>query len=565
MDLYQTLPVIHPSLPPLRLVNHRTLEHVGACPFCGGDQRSDRFHVWMQPGHERFWCRACDAKGPLTKLLGEQIRPRVAPPRPQQTHALAQPNPAHTDRYRQIYAAIALWAHALLLDAANPEPLAYIRARGFGDDAIGHALLGVTLRDPQAIPELLRRELPDLLPDAEAAGVLVRDYADQLSAHPNLCGVLLFPYFAGGQVVDLRTRFFPDKGYRSLPGGYAERGALFPFGWDSLDDSDTVILTEGEFKALAVTQAYRAGRLRVPALAHPGLSYIRDDWAAQLLARGVRTVILAYDSALRPVKDGVLQLAPEETWSMRHGQRLQDAGLAVRVLRLPLAPGETKADLDAFILAHGSARLQHLIDTAPTLDAYQRSLPRSLRTAAKLTLPNPYPTRRARPRRLAPVTPQPAAPPTSLEETRATITTLVQNHATNGQGFLILAHAPGVGKGHNTTEGLRAFLQSHPEPGQIVWTAPRKDQLHDQQGLSLIPLYGRNGGNCPRVALAQALAAKGYPVLPSLCQRRCPLVDHCAYLRQFGVEADRFAAQQLLLATGWWQEAGVLVMDEFAP
>jgi hypothetical protein len=566
MDPHQTLPTISPTLPPLRIVNRRTLEHVGSCPFCGGDpQRSDRFHVWMEPGHQRFWCRACDAKGPLKKLLGEEIRPRSATPRRPQTHAIAQPNPAHSDRYRQIYATIALWAHGLLRDAANPEPLAYLRGRGFADEAIGHALLGVTLRDPLAIPDLLRRDCPELLPAAEAAGVLTRDYAGQLRAHPNLCGALLFPYLAGAEVVDLRTRSFPGKGYKSLPGGYAERGAVFPFGWDSLDDSDTIILTEGEFKALAVTQAYRDNRLSAPALAHPGLSYIREEWAAQLLARGVRTVILAYDSGPRPVKDGVLQLAPEEAWTIRHGQRLQGAGLTVRVLRLPLAPGETKADLDAFILAHGSARLQHLIDTAPDLDTYQRSLPRSLRAAAKLPLPTSYPTRRARPRRLAPHAPQPAAPPTSLEQTRAQIADLVQAHATDGQGFLVLAHAPGVGKGHNTTAGLRAFLQSHPTPGQIVWTAPRKDQLHDQQGLALIPLYGRNAGNCAQLAKTQALAARDYPVLLTFCRRRCTHVDHCAYLRQYNIEADRFAAQPLLLATNWWQEAGVLVMDEFSP
>jgi hypothetical protein len=566
VDPYQTIPTIHPSLPPLRLVNRRTLEHTGPCPFCGGDPyRSDRFHVWMEPGHERYWCRACDAKGPLKKLLGAEIRPPMAAPRQQKHRPIAHANPTHVAHYRQLYATIALWAHALLRDAANPEPLAYLRARGFAGEAIGHALLGVTLRDPQAIPDLLRRDCPDLLPYAEAAGVVIHTH-DGLQSHPNLRGALLFPYIADGDIVDLRTRSFPGKGYTSLPGGYAERGAVFPFGWDSLDNSDTVILTEGEFKALAVTQAYQEGRLSVPALAHPGLSYIREAWAAMLLARGVRTVVLAYDSGPRPVKDGVLQLAPEETWSVRHGQRLAAAGLEVRVLRLPLAPGETKADLDAFILAHGPARLQHLIDTAPDLDTYQRALPRSLRAAANLPLPNPYPTRRARPRRLVSATPRPAAPPpTNLEQTRTQIADLVQAHATSGQGFLVLAHAPGVGKGHNTTEGLRAFLQSHPAPGQIVWTAPRKEQRHDQHGLDLIPLYGRNYGNCQRLAAAQALAAKNYPVRQALCQRRCTHVDHCAYLRQFGVEADRFAAQPLLLATSWWQEAGVLVMDEFSP
>jgi hypothetical protein len=551
----------------MRLVNRRTAEHVGACPFCGGDHRSDRFHVWMEPGKERFWCRACNAKGPLAKLLGDDTRPRIrlsAPRRPR--HARAAPAAAHQDHYRQIYATIALWAHGLLRDAANPEPLAYLRNRGFGDDAVGHALLGVTLRDPQAIPDLLRRECPNLLPYAEAAGVLARDHSGALRAHPNLCHTLLFPYLAGDQVVDLRSRSFPGKGYTSLPGGYAERGALFPFGWDSLDSSDTVILTEGEIKALAVTQAYRAGRLSVPALAHPGLSYIREEWATQLLARGVRTVILAYDSGPRPIKDGTLQLAPEETWSVRHGWRLATAGLAVRVLRLPLAPGETKADLDAFILAHGTARLQHLIDTAPSLRDYQHALPRPLLQQAKIDLPSSYPTRRARPQRLAvPAPVAAAAPAPDLAATRAQIAQRVHDHASSGQGFLVLAHGPGVGKGHNTTEGLRAFLQSHPAPGQIVWTAPRKDQLHDQRGLHLIPLHGRNADNCQQLAAAQALAAKAYPVRQALCLRRCTHAPYCAYLRQYGVEADRFAAQPLLLATSWWQEAGVLIMDEFSP
>ncbi|NNJ12754.1 hypothetical protein EKD04_020725 [Chloroflexales bacterium ZM16-3] len=558
---------IHPSLPPLRLVNRRTLEHVGACPFCGGDHRSDRFHVWMEPGKERFWCRACDAKGPLKKLLGEEIQPRAIVNRQQTSRPIAQPNPAHIAHYRQIYAMIALWGHTLLLDEANPEPLAYIRQRGITEAMIGHQLLGVTLRDPTAIPDLLRRECPDLLPYAEAAGVLIRDASGDLRAHPNLCGALLFPYLADGEVVDLRARSFPGKGYRSLPGGYSERGATAPFGWDSLDGGDTIILTEGEFKALAVTQAYRADTLSLPALAHPGLSYLREEWAAQLMARGVRTVILAYDSGPRPVKDGALQLAPEETWSIRHGLRLAAAGLDVRVLRLPLDPGQQKADLDAFLLDHHPARLQHLIDSAPSLRDYHRSLPRHLLQQANIDLPGSYPTRRARPQRLEASAARPAAPPpsVSLEQIRAQIAQLVQQHATDGQGFLVLAHAPGVGKGHNTVEGLRAHLRNAESPGQIVWTAPRKQQIHDQTGLDLIPLHGRNDGNCRRLAEAQTLAAKGYPVRQALCERRCPFVDHCPYLRQFGVEADRFAPQPLLLATGWWQEAGVLVMDEFNP
>jgi hypothetical protein len=566
VDPYQTTPAIHPGLPPLRLVNRRTLEHAGPCPFCGGDaHRSDRFRVWLESGKERFWCRACNEKGPLRKLLGEDRPARRVVLRQQHRRRHVDPVPTDAPHYRALYAAIALWAHANLLDLANPDPLAYLHQRGINEDTIARGVLGVTRRDPAALADHLRHEHAELLPYAEAAGVLVRE-GEAFRTHANLCGCLVFPYIANGEVVDLRTRTYPGKGYRSLAGGYESRGATSPFGWDDLGETDTVILTEGEIKALLATQAHLAGRLSAPALAHPGLSYLREEWGAELLNRGVSTVVLAYDSQPRPLKEGILQLAPEEIWSIRHGQALEAAGLNVRLLRLPLAPGETKADLDEFLLEHGPARLQHLLDTAPTLDSYRRSLPRHLLLQAKLPPASTFPLRRARPQRLEQMA---VADNTGeaipLADARAHISDLVRDHALGGQGFLLLAHPPGTGKGHNTVAGLKAYLQIHPEPGQIFWSALRKEQIHDQAGLDLIPLHGRNAGNCRKLGEAQALAANGYSVRETLCMRRCPFVGSCAYLRQFGVEADFFAPQPLLQATGWWQEASVGVLDEFDP
>ena len=554
------------TLPPLRLVNRRTHEHAGPCPFCGGDHRSDRFHVWLEPGNARYWCRQCDAKGPLAALTGDDWKPPALRPRTRRgaSATRADANPAHIAHYRELYTAVALWAYDNLHQEHNPEPLAYLGQRGLDATSIGAALLGYGLHDPQALPTYLRREHPDLLPYAEAAGLLWR--ADgALLTHPNLRGAILVPYLAEGQVVDLRSRTFPGKGYRSLAGGYTERGAVFPFGWDSIDDVATVIITEGEFKALAVTQAYRDGRLSVPALAHPGLSYWRDEWSAALVDRGVRTVILAYDSQPRPQKDGVTQLAPEEIWTVRHGLKLAAAGLDVRVLRLPLDDDQHKDDLDAFLLAEGPAALERLLCATPSLSDYQASLPRPLLQRAKLPSGIDYPSHRARPRRLADEELTTCLPTTTLDYARAAIPARVQQHVEQSQGMLVLAHPPGVGKGHGTTAGLRSYLQAAETPGQIVWTALRKNQLHDQQGLDLIPLSGRNANNCYKISEAQVLARKGYPVLASLCQRRCPHVNHCAYLRQFGIDADRFAPQPLLQATKWWQDAGVIVLDEFDP
>ena len=314
MDPYQTIPVAHPDLPPMRLVNRRTLEHAGPCPFCGGDtQRSDRFRVWLEPGNQRYWCRACNERGPLRKLFGDE-RPalRLASPRLKR-HRVADPIPADAAHYRAIYTAVALWAHANLLDLANPDPLAYLHARGINEDTIGRAVLGVTRRDPMALADYLRREHADLLPYAEAAGVLVRE-GESWRTHPNLCGCLVFPYLADGEVVDLRTRTYPGKGYRSLAGGYTERGATRLFGWDDLGNADTLLITEGEIKALIAFQAYQAGRLSTPALAHPGLSYLREEWGAPGGARRRHR-----DPGLRQPAPPDLRMAPTSSPPRRSG------------------------------------------------------------------------------------------------------------------------------------------------------------------------------------------------------------------------------------------------------
>ena len=554
----------------LRPANRRTQEYSGPCPYCGGDpQHSDRFRVWLEPGQEHFWCRQCNEKGPLSKLIGDarptlsQLAPRTTRPRS------AAPAAAQQAAYRALYSHVALWASLNLHDDANPDPLAYLRQRGLSDATISRSLLGYTLRDPTSLPAYLRQVAPDLLLHAEAAGLLIPSYDGQLRAHPTLCGTLLLPYLAEGEVVDLRTRSFPGKGYRSLAGSYSERGAVFPFGWDSLDGATTIILTEGEIKALATIQAYHDGRLDAPALAHPGLSYLHDTWPALFRDAGVQTVILAYDNQIRPVKDGMPALAPEEIWSLRHGQTLEAAGLEVQVLRLPLGAGEEKADLDAFLLAHGPQRLQHAIDTAPDLRTYWRSLPHGLLDQAKLPVPPAYPLRRARPLRMDEVTPAAphadVAPAQPLDAVRDQIADLARDHAATGTGFLVLAHPPGTGKGHNTAQGLRAYLQEHPTPGQIIWTAQRKEQMRDQTGLPLILLHGRSAANCRMLPEAQALQGNSYSVRLTLCEHRCTYHDHCTYLRQFKQEGDLFAAQPLLLATNWWKQARIVVLDEFSP
>ncbi|EFO82123.1 hypothetical protein OSCT_0046 [Oscillochloris trichoides DG-6] len=552
----------YPGLPPLRLASRARQEYAGACPFCGGNHRSDRFRVWMN--EKRYWCRQCNESGWLDTLTGERGQkslPRVEPSKAQR-HVAPTPNEEHITFYRELYGAVALWAHANLLDECNPEPHAYLHKRGLSDATIGAALLGYTLRDPDSLPNYLRKAHPELIAYGEAAGVLTQRNG-KLQTHPNLCGTLVLPYMAGKEIVDLRTRSFPGKGYRSLPGSYIQRGADRPFGWDETERSDTIILTEGELKALAVTQAYRSGYLGVPAIAQPGLSYLHPEWPALLKKRGVETVILAYDSQPRPSKEGVTHLSPEEVWSIRHGLTLCAAGLRVRVLRLPLAAKADKADLDAFILAHGTSDLDERITTAPSFQEYHASLPHSLLHAAKLPPARNYPIHRARPRPIAVESrPTPKAT-TSLSMAREAIPQIVAEHTSSGKGILCLAHPPGTGKGHGTTAGLQAWRAATPDAGHIGWTGLRKDQHQDQDGLNLIALHGRNEENCHRFREVETLHKKGYPVREALCNQRCPHLGRCDYLHQFRTDADHFAPQPMLLTTTWWQRNAVMVLDEF--
>src|SRR5262249_30750028 len=159
-----------------------------------------------------------------------------------------------------------------------------------------------------------------------------------------LCGALVFPYIAGGEVTDIRLRKIGEgQKTKSLPGAPTDRGAIFPMGWDLLDGrSDAIILTEsGEYKKLIPHPEKHRGSLLLPTIGHPGLSNFRAEWGSLLIERGIKTVYIAYDSQPRTSnKHGLIALTPEEQQTIRVGHQLAAHGLEVRVIRLPLTPGQ---------------------------------------------------------------------------------------------------------------------------------------------------------------------------------------------------------------------------------
>jgi hypothetical protein len=160
-------------LPPLRLVSRAAQEYAGACPFCGGDERhSDRFYVWLLPaGRERYWCRRRNRKGPASELTNErQTRRPSQPPEPRRPRADG-PNrrPEHIPHYRALYTIVTARAEENLHQPWNPEPLAYLRQRGFDLATIRWARLGLLPARPQPLVTYLERHAPRLLSYAEEA------------------------------------------------------------------------------------------------------------------------------------------------------------------------------------------------------------------------------------------------------------------------------------------------------------------------------------------------------------------------------------------------------------
>jgi hypothetical protein len=571
--------IIHDALPPMRLTNPKTGEHVGPCPFCAAGD--NRFHVWTQASDNRpawrFWCRNCGESGLVNVRFGD----RDDKPRAERTESRSRvagkyeqpvPNSQHIPQYRKLYELVMLWAYGWLLDESNPRPLEALAQRGVTATTARREMLGYSLNDTQSLLDHIRETAPDLFPYGEAAGIFVTDDYGVLRTHWNLCGALVFPYIAGGEVTDIRLRKLGEgQKTKSLPSSPTERGAVFPMGWDLLDgESDAILLTEsGEYKTIIPNQEYHGGNLLLPTIGHPGLSNFRPEWTPLLIESGIKTVYMAYDSQpRRSNKQGLIELTPEEKQTIHVGHHLSAHGLEIRIIRLPLKPDQDKEDLDHFVLIHGAQRLQALIDEAPTLYDYHRSLPAGLLKRANLPPPMAYPSRSPRAHPIVAPTARPIEPGDDHDLVHEAIEAVAYQHAIRGQGFLVLAHSPVIGRRH-TAQALERwnsdFARLDGKSHFLTWATLQKNQDINYNELKLILLHGRNAANCHEMPKSIELSKKGYSVREALCVRRCAFVERCVYLKQFDQQGDFSASQPLMQALRWWRDASVVVLDGFDP
>jgi hypothetical protein len=312
------------------------------------------------------------------------------------------------------YTVVARWCADLLWQPAGAVALAYLRERGLSDETIRATGLGfhpAAWRD--GVGAVLWHRDRQAYEGAQIGGLI----GPQGLPKHILRDVITMPYWRNETCTMLRTRKLAPKDGKKY---YAPVGVAYYAGGeptfylhDVRTQASAVILTEGEFKALAAWQDWRAGNLTMPALATPGVSYLPDPLLDALAGK---MVYLCYDAEHRT---DPFQFSPGERFTIRHGERMtgadlarrlgqlklrlskakgadgealladidqvternttiQQRGIRVRVVRLPRRPDEMKVDLDIFIRVHGPEALQRLLDTAPDFDTwYDKHAPAS--------------------------------------------------------------------------------------------------------------------------------------------------------------------------------------------
>ena len=116
----------------------------------------------------------------------------------------------------------------------------------------------------------------------------------------------------------------------------------------------SVIVTEGEFKAAAAAQRGFA------ALGLPGMSNSHNGLVLRVVDAKIEHIDIIFDSDVRIKPDGNTKQSEVDYHSHRLKIKLEEARLAVCLIKLPLL-GEEKMDLDRFLLLRETQGLLNLI------------------------------------------------------------------------------------------------------------------------------------------------------------------------------------------------------------
>ena len=294
------------------------------CPVCGG---RDRFYLVRHPrnGGAPFWkCRRCGYREPH----GDETSPALVP--------------WLTDEdSRLLLRVMAEAAERLRTDATAQR---YLMRRGVDRETQRRLADMCTLGalGPGWMSALIRQERREHLLRGESEHE--SSHARAGFARLGFSGVtqapsIVFGYRLHQRIVAVRGRRLPphDSSVRYWSHRMMQPTTFFcpdPAIWAC----QTIGVTEGEIKAIVAYRAWKDGVISFPFVSVPGVAAWDDSWLSML--RG-RHVVLAFDADA----NGAGQEAQH-----RIADILVDSGVRVSHIHLPLAPGQTKSDLDSYLL-----------------------------------------------------------------------------------------------------------------------------------------------------------------------------------------------------------------------
>lgn len=261
-------------------------EWVGACPWCGGD---DRFHVWPKPrnGRARWWCRGCDRHGDGIAYLRERYGMSFG-------QACAELGlPAQS-------AKVAAPGTAGLMACPAPSAAWQQRAHWFVSEcrdrlwsADGTRALQWLVADRRLTPEVIRcaglgwnnvdkndrREAWGLPPETDRHGKVKSVF---------LPAGWVIPWRVGGELWRANVRRMAGEPKYIGPAGFG----VGLYGADAIAPGRPAVLVEGELDALTVEQC--AGDLVAAVATGSTDGARRPKWLARLALAS--EVLVAFDA-----------------------------------------------------------------------------------------------------------------------------------------------------------------------------------------------------------------------------------------------------------------------------
>lgn len=334
------------------------------CEACGHEG-------WCMKSPNTIWCMRQDvgAYTTITDKAGSPVylhrRTGAPPPEPSRTEPRSNWSSVDTLACAYLYTMIAT-------DFAQPV----IPAVGLAADV---ARFGEHAEKVRAIESAFYLANPDRLAqriadegrtqDAKNAGILYPDGHDRAGQLvPWLKHRKLYAWRDGGQVRDLRGRALDKSTPKvlSLAGSREDRGAAA-----SWYQHDQIAACGGHIRIAG-------GHEKADALLVAGLPCVgsnegqaSDAMIAALVDAGVILATLAVDG--EDPKEGK-QLSEGQRLGIAIGERLEAAGIAVRIAEPLRSPGEPKLDADTILRDHGPEALRDIDARAIPLSLYRRRL-----------------------------------------------------------------------------------------------------------------------------------------------------------------------------------------------